>query len=52
MKKNQLDSNTITEWNTLKGINSRWLDAEECISDLQDRIVESTQVEQQKDKGI
>ena len=36
--------------NTLEGINSRLDDAEEWISDLEDRIVEITQSEGQKRK--
>ena len=36
--------------NRLEGINSRLSDTEECISDLEDRIMEITQTEQQKEK--
>jgi len=38
--------------NTLEGINSRLGDTEENISDLEDRIVEITQTEQQKERRI
>ena len=38
--------------NILEEINSRLSDTEECISDLEDRIVEITQSEQQKEKWI
>ena len=34
--------------NTFRGINSRIGDTEEYISDLEDRIMEITQLEQQK----
>ena len=37
--------------NTLKKTNSRLTDIEECISDLEDRIREIIQSEQQTDKG-
>ena len=44
-------NNTITEMkNTLEGINSRITAAEEWISDLEDRMVEFTAVEQNKEK--
>ena len=36
----------------LEGTNSKLGDAEECISNLQDRIMEITQSEQQKEKQI
>lgn len=38
--------------NTLEGINSRLNDAEEQISDLEDRVMEIAQSEQQKEKRI
>ena len=38
--------------NTLQGINSRITEAEERISDLEDRMVEFTAVEQNKEKRI
>ena len=42
-------NNTITEMkNTLEGINSRITEAEEQISDLEDRMVEFTATEQKK----
>ena len=46
-------NNTITEMkNTVEGINSRKTEAEEQISDLEDRIVEFTAMEQNKEKEI
>ena len=36
--------------NTLEGINSRITEAEEHISDLEDRMVEFTAAEQNKEK--
>ena len=46
-------NNTITEMkNTLEGINSRITEAEERISDLEDRMVEFTAVEQNKEKRM
>ena len=51
-RKNQSElKNIITEMKIiLEGIKSRRGDTEENISDLEDRIMESTQSEQQKDK--
>ena len=44
-------NNTITEMkNILEGINSRITEAEEQISDLEDRMVEFTATEQNKEK--
>ena len=44
-------NNTITEMkNTLGGINGRITEAEEQISDLEDRMVEITAAEQNKEK--
>ena len=44
-------TNTITEMKTtLEGINSRITEAEEWISDLEDRMVEFTAAEQNKEK--
>ena len=44
-------NNTITEMkNTLEGSNSRITEAEERISDLEDRMVEFTATEQNKEK--
>ena len=44
-------NNTITEMkNTLEGINSRITEAQEQISDLEDRMVEITAAEQNKEK--
>ena len=46
-------NNTITEvTNTLEGINSRITEAEEWISDLEDRMVEFTATEQNKEKRM
>ena len=46
-------NNTITEMkNTLEGINSRITEAEEQISDLEDKIVEITTTEQNKEKRM
>ena len=46
-------NNTITEKkNTLEGINSRIIEAEERISDLEDRMVEFTAAEQNKEKRM
>ena len=45
--------NTITEIkNTLEGINSRITEAEEKISDLEDRMMEFTATEQNKEKRM
>ena len=46
-------NNTITEMKTtLEGINSRMTEAEEQISDPEDRMVEFTAVEQTKKKRM
>ena len=46
-------NNTINEIkNSLEGINSRITEAEERISDLEDKIVEITTVEQNKGKRM
>ena len=46
-------NNTITEMkNTLDGINSRITEAEEWISELEDRMVEITAMEQNKEKRM
>ena len=46
-------NNTITEIkNALEGINSRITEAEERISDLEDRMVEFTAAEHNKEKGM
>ena len=54
IKKNQLElKNMITEMKNTPGwIKSKLEDEEEWISDLEDRVMESTQVEQQKYKSI
>ena len=50
LKKKQMN-NTITEMKTtLEGNNSRITEAKERISDLEDRMVEFTAVEQNKEK--
>ena len=46
-------NNTVTEMKTtLEGINSRITEAEERISDLEDRMVEFTATEQNKEKRM
>ena len=46
-------NNKITEMkNTLEGINSRVYEAEEQISELEDRLVEITAMEQNKEKRM
>ena len=46
-------NNTINEIkNSLEGINSRITEAEEWISDLEDKIVEITTTEQNKEKRM
>ena len=46
-------NNTITEMkNSLEGINSRITEAEEQINDLEDKMVEFTVVEQNKEKRM
>ena len=46
-------NNKITEMKTtLEGINSRITEAEERISDLEERMVEFTAVKQNKEKGM
>ena len=46
-------NNTITEMkNTLEGINNRITETEEWISELEDRMVKITAVEQNKEKRI
>ena len=46
-------NNTITEIkNTLEGINSRITEAEEQISDLEDKMVEFTAAEENKEKRM
>ena len=46
-------TNTITKMkNTLEGINSRITEAEEWISNLEDRMVEFTGVKQNKEKRM
>ena len=45
--------NTITKIrNTLEGIKSRLMHTERCINDLEDRVMENTQAEQQDKKII
>ena len=46
-------NNRITEMkNTLEGINSRITETEEQVSELEDRMVESTAMEQNKGKRM
>ena len=46
-------NNTVNEIkNSLEGINSRITEAEERISDLEDKIVEITTTEQKKEKRM
>ena len=46
-------NNTINEIkNSLEGINSRIIEAEERISDLEDKVVEITTAEQNKEKRM
>ena len=46
-------NNAVTEMKTtLEGINSRITEAEEQINDLEDRMVEFTAVEQNKEKRM
>ena len=52
-RKQTLMNNTINEIKTsLEGINSRITEAEEWITDLEDKIVEITTAEQNKEKTI
>ena len=46
----EMNNTTIGRKNTLEGINSRITKAEEQISDLEDRMVEITAMEQDKEK--
>lgn len=44
--------NTVVERkNTLEGINSKWNDTEEWISELEDRVVEITETENNNKKN-
>ena len=54
IKKTQSEMNNLTAEikNTLEGMNSRQSNTEEHISHLEDRIMETTQSEQQKEKQI
>ena len=46
-------NNTITEMkNTIEGINSRITEAEEWISELEDRVVEITATKQNEEKRM
>ena len=52
-KEQKVIYNTITEMkNTLEGIKSRITEAEEWISELEDRMVETTAEEQNKEKRM
>ena len=45
--------NTVNEIKkSLEGINSRITEAEECVSDLEDKIVDITTAEQNKEKRM
>ena len=46
----KLDSSTAKIKTSLKAVNNRLNDAEKWISDLEDRVMEITQSEQQTDK--
>ena len=51
LKKKQQMNNTITEMKTTpEGINSRITEAEEWISNMEDRMVEFTAADQNKEK--
>ena len=50
--KQTMMNNTINIKNSLQGINSRITEAEEQISDLEDKIVEITTAEQHKEKRM
>ena len=51
--KQTMMNNTINEIiNSLEGINSRITEVEECIGDLEDKIVEITTAEQNKEKRM
>ena len=51
--KQTMMNNTINEIkNSLEGMNSRITEAEEQIGDLEDKIVEITTAEQNKEKGM
>ena len=51
--KQTMMNNTINEIkNSLEGINSRIMEAEERISDLEDKTVEKTTAEQNKEKRM
>ena len=45
-------NNKITDLNTLEGTKSRITEAEEQMSELEDSMVEITEAEQNKEKGI
>ena len=47
-----MNNTTIESKNALEGINSRITKAEEQISDLEDRMVEITAMEQDKEKNL
>ena len=53
LKSKQIMMNTINEIkNSLEGINSRITEAEERMSDLEDKIMEITTAEQNKEKRM
>ena len=51
-KQTEMNNILIEIKNTLEGISSRIIEAEEQISDLEDRMVEITAVEQNKEKRM
>lgn len=53
IRKNQSEENSTSQINnTLKGIKTRLEEAEEQLSNLEDRVTESNQGEQKKEKRI
>ena len=53
MSKQTMMNNTINEIkNSLEGVNNRLTEAEKWISDLEDKIVEITTAEQNKEKKM
>ena len=52
LKNKQMNNKTTERKNTLEGINSRINEAEECISEVEDRMVEIIATEQDKEKTM
>lgn len=50
IKNNDMNNTIIKIKNTLEGINSRFNDIEEWISEMEDKVVEIIQAEQKKRK--